>query len=486
MRPAIAKTDDLSAPIFWWLFAAILLIRLLGLAFAGFPVGPDEGQYWAYGQEMAFGHYSKPPLLGWVITLGEFVFGHNDVGLRIGVLLIHGLIALILMQVARELSLKGSRWAALCYFTLPAVAYSSNIASTDPPMMLGWALALWGITRARQHERQGFVLAGLGLGLAVLGKYTGFVIFALFVLGAFLPQTRARFWPHMLWMILVAGVIMAPNLYWNWAHDFASFRHVGDNANLDGPLMNPGKMAEFVLAQFGIFGPLMMALLIPASIHALRDQPQGGLRLLLIWVWPLLLLMITQSLLSRAHANWAAPVYVAASLLVVVYVVHKNWLWVLKISVGLGILATIILPIGNLVVAAKHQDWQAKYDIGKRFRFADQLAKDLTQRLGKEDILLVDDRKLHSLMLYRLSHDIKQSRALVPGNPSSHYQLAYPYEGAAGCYLFISRNGVPKILEKELQTAKMFIREVITYQTHQDRSYNIDVIRFAKNGATCR
>ncbi|HCY47331.1 MAG TPA: hypothetical protein DHV03_01495, partial [Alphaproteobacteria bacterium] len=84
------------------------------------------------------------------------------------------------------------------------------------------------------------------------------------------------------------------------------------------------------------------------------------------------------------------------------------------------------------------------------------------------------------------SHDIKQSRALVPGNPSSHYQLAYPYEGAAGCYLFISRNGVPKILEKELQTAKMFIREVITYQTHQDRSYNIDVIRFAKNGATCR
>lgn len=105
MRPAIAKTDDLSAPIFWWLFAAILLIRLLGLAFAGFPVGPDEGQYWAYGQEMAFGHYSKPPLLGWVITLGEFVFGHNDVGLRIGVLLIHGLIALILMQVARELDL---------------------------------------------------------------------------------------------------------------------------------------------------------------------------------------------------------------------------------------------------------------------------------------------------------------------------------------------------------------------------------------------
>jgi 4-amino-4-deoxy-L-arabinose transferase and related glycosyltransferases of PMT family len=257
--------------------------------------------------------------------LGEFIFGHNDVGLRIGVLLIHGAIALILMQIAKELRLPGARWAALCYLTLPAVAYSSNIASTDPPMMLGWALALWGIILARRLPLQGFALAGVGLGLSVLGKYTGFVIIGLFVLGAFLPQTRPRYLPFVIALIITAFVIMAPNLYWNWAHDFASFRHVGDNANLDGPLMNPGKMAEFVLAQFGIFGPLLMALLVPASIHAIREPLQGSSRLLLIWVWPLLLLMITQSLISRAHANWAAPVYVAASLLVVSYLLHKNW-----------------------------------------------------------------------------------------------------------------------------------------------------------------
>ena len=39
------------------------------------PVHFDEAQYWAYGHELAWGHFSKPPLVGWVILAATaFIF----------------------------------------------------------------------------------------------------------------------------------------------------------------------------------------------------------------------------------------------------------------------------------------------------------------------------------------------------------------------------------------------------------------------------
>ena len=47
--------------------AAITLYRIALLPLATADLFVDEAQYWLWGQELAWGYYSKPPLIGWVI-----------------------------------------------------------------------------------------------------------------------------------------------------------------------------------------------------------------------------------------------------------------------------------------------------------------------------------------------------------------------------------------------------------------------------------
>ena len=50
--------------------AAIVAItgwRLLALWLTPLDLFMDEAQYWLWGDELALGYFSKPPLIGWVI-----------------------------------------------------------------------------------------------------------------------------------------------------------------------------------------------------------------------------------------------------------------------------------------------------------------------------------------------------------------------------------------------------------------------------------
>ena len=53
------------------LVAAVTAARLTLLAFNRTDLFVDESQYWLWGQNLDFGYYSKPPLIGWVIRAVE-------------------------------------------------------------------------------------------------------------------------------------------------------------------------------------------------------------------------------------------------------------------------------------------------------------------------------------------------------------------------------------------------------------------------------
>ncbi|MFN6983793.1 MAG: PH domain-containing protein, partial [Rhizobium oryzihabitans] len=72
MHDAAALTHVQASEQRQWMtlaLAAIVLVtllRILGLAFNRTDLFVDEAQYWLWGREMAFGAYSKPPLIGWL------------------------------------------------------------------------------------------------------------------------------------------------------------------------------------------------------------------------------------------------------------------------------------------------------------------------------------------------------------------------------------------------------------------------------------
>ena len=46
-----------------------LIIKLISISATNFNLYGDEAQYWIWSKNLAFGYYSKPPLLAWVIRV---------------------------------------------------------------------------------------------------------------------------------------------------------------------------------------------------------------------------------------------------------------------------------------------------------------------------------------------------------------------------------------------------------------------------------
>lgn len=425
--------------------AALTAWRLAVLFGAPLDLSFDEAQYWGWAQDPALGYFSKPPLVAWVIWLTTAIGGDAEPWVRLGSPLAHGATALVLFLVGRALfSPPVGMWTALVYATLPAVSVSALLISTDPFLLLFWALGLHAyITALRGKGLAWWWLLGLWIGLGLLSKYAmAFFIAGMALHLAWSAEDRPWLRRPGPWLAVAVGIVVyLPNLWWNRSHGFASYRHTGENANLKSDLFNPGELAEFLGAQFGVFGPLLFAallVLIVVRLPAARRDPR--LRLLLAFTLPVLGLITAQAFLSRANANWAATAYVAATPLVVGWLWDKGrWRHLVPASVALHLLAAGVaynldafqrLTGTPLRVVAKMQGWDA---LGEQLRAAKAAHPDLP--------LLFDDRKLMASMLY-YARPVVFDAVMFRRGPAiqNHYELTTSLAGREGeDFLLVAR-----------------------------------------------
>src|SRR3954470_942366 len=89
-------------------------VRLLGLRFSVVDLFFDEAQYWAWSRELAFGYFSKPPLLAWIIAAAEHICGSSEACIRAPAPLFYFGTSLLVYATARELyNPQIAYWAAL-------------------------------------------------------------------------------------------------------------------------------------------------------------------------------------------------------------------------------------------------------------------------------------------------------------------------------------------------------------------------------------
>ena len=381
--------------------AALTAARLAWLAANTTGLYPDEAQYWFWAQHLAFGYYSKPPLIAWLIALTTALFGDSEFAIRLSAPLLHAAAAGFVYGIgARLYDRRVGFWAALAYATLPGVSLSAFLISTDAVLMPCWAAALYAFIRARGGDGpRWWIAAGIAVGLGMLAKYamTYWLISAfLFVL---LARGERRHLSGLLLAVGVAALFYLPNLWWNWSHGFASYLHVRDNAELKGALFHPQALAEFLISQFLVFGPIFCGWL---AALCLRPSRLGGAetRLLTIFALPTLLLVIVLSLLSRAQPNWAAPAYVSATVLVVGAMLAQGWRRLLTLSIALNLAAILFTFAASEGVARIAMP--AKYDPLHRLRgwrtLGDAVGKAMAEHPGLR--LMADDRELLAALIY--------------------------------------------------------------------------------------
>ncbi|MEM9669884.1 MAG: glycosyltransferase family 39 protein [Pseudomonadota bacterium] len=310
-----------------WLVAAFVLLiafRVAAICLSPLGLGPDEAQYWRWSTEPAWGYYSKPPLIAWVIGATTGLFGDSEWAIRLAAPLLHGLTALFLFSLGRQMY--GPRvaiWAAACYLTMPGATYSSGVITTDAVLLPCFAAAMVCLWHLRQSGPSAFGALGLGIALGVgfLAKYA--MVYAVIGLAcAALIDRDTRLAVRSRYGLLAASVaaaLVTPHLVWNAQNGFQTVNHTADNANWGGSLFSPMNGVQFLVDQMAIIGPIGFIALIAAIIlHARqgqRDENSAKISWLLCFLLPALTLITVQAVVSRAHANWAATIYIAGCLI---------------------------------------------------------------------------------------------------------------------------------------------------------------------------
>lgn len=304
------------------LIGAVVLVRIVVVIATPLEIGPDEAQYWRWSHELAFGYYSKPPLIAWVIAASTGVFGDGEWAIRFFSPILHGLSAFFLFLLGRQaFEPRIGAWSAAIYLLMPGVFLSSTIMSTDAVLLPAWSAALYFLWRFRDGPTfANAALAGAAIGIAMLGKYAALYLYVGGAVAALFDRDmrKALLSPAGAALVLVSLAVLAPNLWWNAANNFATLSHTADNANLGEASFNLLHVFDFLADQAAVFGPLTVILLFVGFAFVLGRKDKWTFTReiwLLSFVLPPLVVILGQEIISRAHANWAATAYPAACVL---------------------------------------------------------------------------------------------------------------------------------------------------------------------------
>ena len=447
-------TDDLDRAWRWTLVivVAVTALRVLILNLTDLNLGPDEAQYWYWSTDLAAGYYSKPPMIAWLIAGATAVCGDGEACIRTPSPLLYGLAALFVFGAARVLyGVRAAFWSALFFILLPGISLSAALITTDVPLLCFWAMATYGLAnllgRAPSEGRLTAILTGVAIGLAMLSKSAGaYFLLGLGVAAIFDRRVRGHVlgWNGAL-MLLAALAVFSPNIVWNLHHGFATVSHTAYNAGLGGKMFNFDRLAEFFGAQFIVFHPILMGVILAGLIVGLRRMRWPHVKaddiVLICLSLPVIAIGLTIGFLSKANANWAAPAFVGLSIVAAV--------WLLRAGARRWMIATLAVSV---VVAA------GLYTAALSPRFIDMVGQSNAFKLlrgwntqgpaviraaregGFEAILAEDREDMASLLYYTRASGLPILMwTPVPGHPTDHFQMSRAYAGAPDRVLFITR-----------------------------------------------
>ncbi|MFN7054392.1 ArnT family glycosyltransferase [Hyphomonas sp.] len=416
----------------------LFLLRILAILASPLELYADEAQYWRWAQTLEWGYYSKPPLIAWVIHMTTALFGDGPWAIRIAAPVLHLAAAVLLFLTGRAiLDSRAGFFAAFLYALMPGVVLSSAVLSTDGVLMPVWCAALYLYWQLRAGKGGwGHALAlGAAIGTGMLAKYAMLYFVIGVALTALIDPASRRFVISARGAAagLVAALILAPHFAWNAANDFETVGHTVDNANLGGDLFNPENALSWFADQLGLFGPVsFLALLAGAWLfRGAKDEAARIDRWLMCFILPVLVFILAQAVVSRAHANWTATAYPAAALLVAIWF-SRQMRGVLWTSLGLnGALAGVFMAgtalLSPAVTEALGVDNAMKRTRGWEASAAAVFAE--AERLGATAVLVDEREAWHGLDYYGRDRDVPLISWRRYGGAKS-FSERVPLEGA--------------------------------------------------------
>jgi dolichyl-phosphate-mannose-protein mannosyltransferase len=331
------------------ILAVLTALRLAGLRLSVVDLFYDEAQYWSWAQDLAFGYFSKPPLLAWLLAATRQVCGDGEWCIRSPAPILYFATSLAVYFTARLLyDERTGFWAGLLTALTTGVVFSSRIISTDVPLLLFWALALLAYVHLlTAPSLRWTIVLGLSIGLGLLSKYAMIYFIPGMLLAALVsaPARNVLRKPHIWLGLLLAAIVVSPNVIWNFTNSFMTFRHTGDLVL--GEEFRPSilRTLEFFGSQFGVFGPVVFVVMITATFKLRTSELIEQDRLMVaFFITPLALITII-AIGVHAYANWASPSAISGLILTPAFLLRRKQPFWLRASIVLG----VVMQAGLLV-----------------------------------------------------------------------------------------------------------------------------------------
>jgi len=333
----VALTRDDGEERAWRSAVVIIVVSwLVRLAFAArLPLFPDETYYWDWSRHLQGGYFDHPPMIAVLIRAGTalaalFGAAPSPVAVRFFPVLAGAAASLAAAATARRLAGgRAAMLAALSFAIMPLAAAGLVLATPDAPLLAFEAIALYAVVRALGAAPKSapslgwWSVAGVCVGLAFASKYTS-IFFPLSVALAVVlrPSLRERLRePGPYVACVLAVLVFAPVLAWNARHDWISFRFQLEHGlgKPKGSALN--RELELIGGQLALVTPILFALAAAAVWRALRrprDDAHFVLAIVAVGSWAF---YIYSAIHRRVEANWPAPAYIPALVLLASQVV---------------------------------------------------------------------------------------------------------------------------------------------------------------------
>lgn len=330
---------------FWLLTAAMWVLHLV--MFFVLELTPDEAYYWEFARRLDWSYFDHPPMVGYLIALGKGIFGDTHLAVRLPAMIAMPIVSWMIFKLGCDFASPMVGFIASALFQCSPAGIAFGLINTpDTPLALTWggAAVAFFIWVQRESRNRLWLLIGLLFGLGALSKYT-IIFLAPGIIGTMLvfPRLRPAFARGWFWTAVLIALLGAfPVIYWNWQHDWISFKFQLQHGFKPAIRTFEQNVGEFLGGQLGTMGPFIFLLLIWRIVADLwrgwcdscapsadgERVRNGEMRFALAaMAAPMALFFLVNGCRSKVEANWPQPAYLTAFPLVAEWLLATVGSW---------------------------------------------------------------------------------------------------------------------------------------------------------------
>jgi hypothetical protein len=199
----------------------------------------DEMLFFNMGEHISAGYATVPPVTGFLALLINKVFGFSVSGIRFFPALFGAYSVYIISSIVKELGggIPALLIAASSFLFAPGFLIVSTLFTPNAAEELIWLLITWYIFRmGRSGNQRLWLPVGILTGIGFLNKYSVLFLVAGFIIAfLFTGNRKLLVSKYFFYSLIIALVIISPNVFWQYKHNWPVLIHMSElkNSQLD-------------------------------------------------------------------------------------------------------------------------------------------------------------------------------------------------------------------------------------------------------------